>query len=1063
MPATGETHLERLLNGILERPALSLVGTLILTIVLGFGLTRLELRTDGAAIYPEENEIVARTEADRIAFNDPTQIILLLSSRPDGPILASPEGFDFIQEIHQSVKRLPGVYGAGVHSPASLLDVRSNFETTVITTFFDSIPTDSAEFADLLARFRRAPAVDGLYLSPDGRLAAMYVPLSDSVDRRELLSSFDRWLADRETAAFEMRLTGPVVAEASLGDTVLRDLSVLIPVMIAVVALMLLATLRTLGGLLIPMIEALVVLVWTLGLMGWVGAPVTLVTTVLPVILMTMAITDEIHLLQRIQAYMAGDRAKLDHKITGRQRLHQATLLALKDVGRPIIITSLTTSIGFLSFLTASMMPMRHFGLFTAFGITVAMILSFTFIPCLTILLPPAWFHRKVSQRQKKQPVRLMWMERLALNRSTTALIIGLIIVGACAPGLYFLTVQDSWVDNFDPRSALVSAERDFNDGFWGSYRLDVVFDAAPGFFYSSDGATMMQQFATDVVEGPHVGGVVSFLNPYREVALGLGENSELHQLSNGILQDIATMAEMTGDPGLLQLINDDGSSARAMVFVNSPDYQRSEDLSRFVADLCSSLEQKYSVTTHASGDIPVALEVVRSIVLNQMRSISWTLAGIALLLLITFPRGIAALVVMIPVSATALVILSLMGYVGMPLGIATSMFASLTIGVGVDFALHFLHNYKRERQTGLDPQAALAATLETTGQAIRWNAVVLVLGIMALTFSALKPDRDLGILLAAAILTCYVMTLLFLPRLIKRLSLGLALLVMFLLPTGAFAAEPEVAELSARDVMSELESDFRRQARLVKIEFVTTYDKRPDQPLKRTMFGLLDGDTVDTHLMYIVTEPPRMSGTTLLFADKADPEKPDSTWIYLSFVKRVRLLDIRSARAMVPGTAVTYEDSRGFIPTDKYRFRFEDDSVSASGETIVVAEPLTDKIRSGVGFDRMILWVDRARHIINRIHYLDATDEIIKIYRIVNAVKVGPIWFPAEVTIRNNLNSTLSEASYTYWALDEPPTKDLFEASIVRGKFLNRLMPLMRRFGISMPPPRPQPAPPGK
>ncbi|MDH3889554.1 MAG: MMPL family transporter [candidate division Zixibacteria bacterium] len=1052
--------MERLLDEILKRPALSLIGTLVLTLFLGFGLTRLQLRTDGAAIYPEENEIVARAETDRIAFNDPVQVILLVSARADGPILASPEGFRFIREIHEAVKRLPGVYGAGVHSPASLLDVRSNLETTVITTFFDSIPVDSSGFADLLTRFRQAPQVDGLYLSPDGRLSAMYLPLADSVDRRQVLASFDSWIQGYETAPFEMRLTGPVVAEASLGDTVLRDLSVLIPVMVVVVALMLLATLRTIGGLLIPLIEALLVLVWTLGLMGWVGAPVTLVTTVLPVILMTMAITDEIHLLQRLQAYMAGDRAKLDRKISGRQRLGLATLLALKDVGRPIVITSLTTSVGFLSFLTASMMPMRHFGLFTAFGITVAMILSFTFIPCLTILLPPAWFHRKVRHRKKKQPVHLMWMERLAANRSTTALVIGLISVGVCAPGLYLLTVQDSWVDNFDPHSALVSAERDFNDGFWGSYRLDVVFDGEPGFFYSSNGAAMMQRFTTDVLDGPHVGGVVSFLNPYREVALGLSETGDLHKLGDGTLQDIATVAEMTGDPSLMQLINEDGSSARAMVFVNSPNYKRSEDLSRFVTDLCAPLEQEYSVVTHSSGDIPVALEVVRSIVLNQMRSISWTLAGIALLLLVTFPRGVAALVAMVPVTATALTILSLMGYLGMPLGIATSMFASLTIGVGIDFALHFLHNYKRERTAGLDKQAALTATLETTGQAIRWNAVVLVLGIMALTFSALKPDRDLGILLAAAILTCYVMTLLFLPRLVKRLSLGLATLLLFLLPTGAFAGVSKADGLSAGEVMIELESDFRQQARLVKIEFVTTYDKRPDQPLGRTMFGLLDGDTVDTHLMYIVTEPPRMSGTTLLFADKADPEALDSTWIYLSFVKRVRLLDIRSARAMVPGTALSYEDARGFIPIDKYRFSFENDSVSATGEMIVVAEPLTDKIRSGVGFDRMILWIDRTRRIINRIHYLDAAGEIIKIYRIVDTVKVGSVWFPAAVTVRNNLNGTLSEARYRYWALDEPPSPDLFQASIAKGKFLNRLMPMMRRFGISLPPSRTKAAP---
>jgi len=1046
--------LQRLLAKILKHPAWSLIGAAAITVFLGAGLTRLELRTDGAAIYPEKNDVVEQTETDKTVFNDPTQVILLVSSRADGPLVASPQGFEFVAELHRSLARFPGLYGAGLHSPASLLDVRSNVETTVITTYLDSIPQDEGGFDNLLTRFRQAPLVDGLYLSTDGRMAAMYLPLADSAVRHEFVADLGNWLHGYDDALFELRLTGPVVAETTLGDTVMRDLSVLIPVMVAVVALMLLATLRTFGGLLIPLIEAVLVLIWTLGLMGWVGAPITLVTTILPVILMTMAITDEIHLLQRLQTYLSGKRGDQDKNLGDRPRLTKAVLATLGDVGRPIVFTSLTTSIGFLSFLTASMMPMRQFGLFTAFGIIAAMCLSFTFIPALIVLMPPAWLHRKERRRGKKERVHLLPIEKFAAEHSTAALVIGLVAVVVFLPGLTRLQVQDSWVDNFDPRSKLVSAERDFNDAFWGSYRFDVVFAATPGFFYGSNGAAMMQRFTDEINRGPNVGGVVSFLTLYREVAAGLGESRDLPALDDGTLQDIATMAEMTGDPRLLQVITEDGSSARAMVLVNSPNYTRSEALSDYTATILPDFERDFGVSAHVSGDIPVAQEVVRSIVSNQMRSISWTLVAIALLLLLTFPRGLAALVAMIPVCATALIVLSAMGYVGMPLGIATSMFASLTIGVGVDFALHFIHNYKRERQAGLDRQKAMRATLENTGQAIRWNAVVLVLGFMALTFSALKPDRDLGILLAAAIAICYLVTLMFLPHLLKRLAIGAALLLL-LAPLSAHAAEPPAAANSALEIMKRLETDFRRPPRLVKIEFVTTYDRRPEQPLGRTMYGLVDGDTIDTHLLYVVTSPQRMSGTTLLFADKADPARDDSTWLYLSAIKRLRALDIRSARAMVPGTALTYEDSRGFIPIDKYRFSLDHDSLAGEGELTILADPLTDEIRSGVGFDRMRISVDTARMIIDHIDYVDANNKVIKIYSLVRAVEVDKVWFPSEVTVRNNLNSTLSEMNYSYWALESPPEKQLFEPSLRRGKFLRRLNPVLRSFGLPLPAPR--------
>jgi predicted RND superfamily exporter protein len=244
----------------------------------------------------------------------------------------------------------------------------------------------------------------------------------------------------------------------------------------------------------------------------------------------------------------------------------------------------------------------------------------------------------------------------------------------------------------------------------------------------------------------------------------------------------------MAGDPKqMLQMINEDGSAVRATIFVNNPNYRLSLQLRDYIDNILLYFDNRYNISSHVSGDIPVALEVVTSIVINQLRSISWTMLGIGVLLLITFPRGRAALIAMIPVSTTALIVLAGMGYIGMPLGIATSMFASLTIGVGVDFALHFLHNYQRERRAGADYQNALEATVRNTGQAIRWNVLVLVLGFLALTFSVLKPDRDLGILLASAIVTCYEMTLLFLPKLLKYISFSIVAFLL-LIPQSSHA-----------------------------------------------------------------------------------------------------------------------------------------------------------------------------------------------------------------------------------------------------------------------------------
>jgi hypothetical protein len=393
------------------------------------------------------------------------------------------------------------------------------------------------------------------------------------------------------------------------------------------------------------------------------------------------------------------------------------------------------------------------------------------------------------------------------------------------------------------------------------------------------------------------------------------------------------------------------------------------------------------------------------------------------------------------------------MGYARMPLGIATSMFVSLTIGVGVDFALHFLHNYQRERKADKDHQPALLSTLENTGRAIRWNAIVLVLGFMALTFSNLKPDRDLGILLAAAMVTCYGMTLLLLPHLLKRLTLALALCIAAL-PSGLIAGDRDYIptdDPAARIPVSQLEDNFRKGARVVRMQFSTTYSGKRTRSLQRTIWGVIDGDTADTRMMYVVTEPPRMAGTTLLFADKADTAAPDSTWLYLTAVKRIRLLDIRSARAMVPGTAVTYEDSRGFVPLDKYRFGFVEDTAEiVESDVVVEAEPLTDEIREGVGFNALTLRIDPEKQLLTEIDYLNDQREVFKTYRLEKSVKIGETWFPARMVVRNDLNSSVSTVEYTYWPLEQAPLKGVFDSDLEAGLFLNRLKQLLQRAGIN-------------
>ncbi len=770
----------RLVRSVLERPGVWLAACCALTAALCLGLPGLELRTDGAAIYPTGSPTIERTEADRRDFHEREQVIVLLTSRPGAPAFESVSGLRHLKGLHDSLSEVAGVQIGRLRSLASLLDPRPSIHLISTPRFLDEIPGDERDLASLIQRIDASPPARGLFLASSGKTAAFYVPVARGRSRSQLVADLEGWVEEHGTADFELRLSGPVTAEVTLGRTVLRDLARLVPLMVAVVAALLFLCLRSVAGVLVPMAEILMVLVWTLGAMGFCGVPVTLVTTVLPVLLMTVAVTDEIHLLERFREHLhrSGDRAKAAESRTLRR---QAIECALGEVARPIVYTSLTTSIAFLSFLTAAMPPVRHFGLFTALGVLLAMLLSFTFVPALLLVLPAGWFREWNNRGNPRAPIArpasLVFHERLAARHGGAGVAIAVLLLVIAAPGLLRLSVQDSWVDNFDVDSGLLSAERVFNAELWGSYRFDVVLTAPEAlYFHRPEGLRLVAELARLGEAGPHVGGVLSHLIAYQIVADVQEEGAPVWELPAERTWRIARLLyRVQRRIDLDQVLRSDGSQARLRIFVRSADYLRGRELQAYLERGLPSLLEGSGVRAHFSGDLPVAQAVVDAVVGNVLRSAGWTLAGVFLLLVVLSRSVRTAAVTITPLAAGIPIVLGFMGYAEVPLGIATSMFIAVTIGVAVDFAIHFSHAFSRHRRAGLGAERALEATLASAGRAIRWNTVILGIGLSVLALSGLKPNHSLGLLLAAAMATCYGTTLLLLPALLSRVARGTA------------------------------------------------------------------------------------------------------------------------------------------------------------------------------------------------------------------------------------------------------------------------------------------------
>lgn len=226
------TPASRLLESTFAQPLRWLMAGLGLTLLFASFLPSLKLSTDGSALEPVDSGAVRLTELHRDQFYEREHVLLLLSAVGDGPPVESVRGLRLLKTIHDGLDSLASLGGASVRSLASLVDVVSDGDEVAIGKLLNVIPSDPDALDRLRGRIRQHPLAVGLMLSEDGSSAALYVHLDDAVGRRTSLASIREFVDAHSLDGFELRLTGPVVAEALLGERVIRDLAWQVPLMI---------------------------------------------------------------------------------------------------------------------------------------------------------------------------------------------------------------------------------------------------------------------------------------------------------------------------------------------------------------------------------------------------------------------------------------------------------------------------------------------------------------------------------------------------------------------------------------------------------------------------------------------------------------------------------------------------------------------------------------------------------------------------------------------------------------------------------------------------------------
>ncbi|MFQ5655708.1 MAG: RND family transporter, partial [Planctomycetota bacterium] len=487
-----------LYHSALRRPRRTILVAALLLVAAAPGLLLLELGTDGRALVPRDAPAVRVDERIRAEFpaEDPIAVVIEAST-PQG--ILSEGNLRLIRRLTEDLRALEGIDSSEVVSLATETGGRVRPGTLEFTSFLDPIPEGDERLEALRRDLHALPIYHGTLVSSDGgeelagwspSAAAILLGVPAGADRTLLHRRIVDTVSRLGEIPERIHVVGAPVAEALLGRHILHDLALLVPLVIAAMGLVFLLAFGTPAAAWPPLLEVGAAMVFVFGLIGYCGVPVYLTIAVLPVILSAIGVTDEIHIFSRYRRLLRERQHPAGHV--------EALRAALDDVWRPIVKTSVTSSIGFLSFTLSPVAPVRAFGVFTAAGIIFCMLWSLTVIPAILSLQDPRRFAAAGRSRSPQGEAPVEALVRLAI-RFRWAVLAALAVALAAAPiGLRGLVVQDSWIDNFSPRSELRRSTERVNRLFSGVHSLRILVDAR--------GAILSGDLAPHASEDPRSG-----------------------------------------------------------------------------------------------------------------------------------------------------------------------------------------------------------------------------------------------------------------------------------------------------------------------------------------------------------------------------------------------------------------------------------------------------------------------------------------------------------------------------------------------------------------------------
>ncbi len=832
-----------------SRPKTVYLFVALLTFGLGLQIPSIAIDTDPENMLPDEqHDRVFHNETKKeFGLYDAIVVGAVNNDDPDG--IYNIRSLAAMQRVTQEILKIDGVVRHDLMSLSVVDNVTQDGPGAIrFEWLMRKAPQTDAQAVAVRHAVERLPLLMNTLVSGDGKAAAIYVPITSKDQSyrisREIEQIIDRSLAE-SGATDSYHMTGLPVAEDTFGYEMFVQMGISAPLAGLAIFLLMLLFFRNVTLVLAPMIVAMGTVIAAMGLLIGMGYTVHIMSSMIPIFLMPIAVVDSVHILSEFaDTFSDGD----DAGETIRQ--------VIGHLFRPMLFTSITSTIGFLSLAMTPIPPVQVFGIFVGFGIMLAFLLTIVFVPAYVVRMSPAQLRSlRVSHDGERTAGPLSRflppVGRFSTANAVRLMVAFMIVFGVSILGVTRIQINDNPVNWFKSDHRIRVADEALNRHFAGTYDAFLVLqehgqDAYKQFSVQAE--TILDRARQDGVDlgsigqqadpgdrGEGIDAMVMALDdalfdagdaevPYLEELLAVAEIAQsrgryfqqpealrLIETLQQVLADSGHVGKTNALPDLVKTINRELLSGTAtdyaipataaviaqnlLVFQSShrphdlwhmvtPDFRSAviwlqlrsgdnQDMSEVVKQLDEYLADHplpAGLSSRWAGKTYINVVWQDAMVAGMAKSLLGAFVVVLIMMIVLFRSFIYGVLAMLPLTITITLIYGLIGWIGKDYDMPIAVLSALTLGLSVDFAIHFLERARAIHQESGSFILTMRQMFEEPARAITRNTIVVAVGFTPLLVAPLLPYVTVGVFLAGIMAVSAIVTLVLLPAMLSIL-----------------------------------------------------------------------------------------------------------------------------------------------------------------------------------------------------------------------------------------------------------------------------------------------------